>query len=147
MCDRYFKAKSKYKQFKSNFHKDFDKCKHNILSLKDIDIKDVDEAFYLYIIEHIEKFDYYLVKCEFKIIFNVYQYCPYITSKTSDNEKMISCSNLLENVIDDFQDEGYNFNHTAEMDIKSIANKMDMSYDFYIKHNMHAVEWNLTADI
>ena len=24
---------------------------------------------------------------------------------------------------------------------------MDMSYDFYIKHNMHAVEWKLNAMI
>ena len=27
----------------------------------------------------------------------------------------------------------------------TIANKMDMSYDFYIKHNMHDVEWKLNA--
>ena len=27
----------------------------------------------------------------------------------------------------------------------TIANKMDMSLDFYIKHNMHAVEWKLNA--
>ena len=33
------------------------------------------------------------------------------------------------------------------MNIIKIANKMDMSYDFYIKHNMHAVEWKLNAMI
>ena len=27
----------------------------------------------------------------------------------------------------------------------TIANKLDMSYDVYLKHNMHAVEWNLNA--
>ena len=126
MCDKYVKAKCKYKQFKPNIHKEFDKCKHIFLSLKDIDIKDVDETFYLYIIEHNKKFDYYLVKRQFKIIFNDYQYCPYITSKISDNKTMISGSNFLENVIGDSKDEGYNFNHTAEMDFITIANKMDM---------------------
>ena len=29
----------------------------------------------------------------------------------------------------------------------TIANKLDMSYDFYIKHNMHAVEWKLKTMI
>ena len=33
------------------------------------------------------------------------------------------------------------------MNILTIANKMEMSYDFYIKHNMHAVERKLKAMI
>ena len=31
----------------------------------------------------------------------------------------------------------------SETSITKIANKMDMTYDFYMKHNMHAVEWKL----
>ena len=31
------------------------------------------------------------------------------------------------------------------MHIIPIANKMDMSYVFYIKHNMHDVEWKVNA--
>ena len=33
------------------------------------------------------------------------------------------------------------------MNFITIANKMDMSYDFYIRHNMHAVEWKSNAMI
>ena len=29
----------------------------------------------------------------------------------------------------------------------TIANKMDMSYDFNLKHKMHAIEWKLNAMI
>ena len=29
------------------------------------------------------------------------------------------------------------------MNNMTIANKLDRSYDYYIKHNMHAVEWTL----
>ena len=29
----------------------------------------------------------------------------------------------------------------------TIANKMDKSFDFYIKHTMHAVEWKLNTKI
>ena len=35
----------------------------------------------------------------------------------------------LENVIDDFKDKGYNFNHIEEMNIVTISNKTDMTYD------------------
>ena len=31
------------------------------------------------------------------------------------------------------------------MNLITIANKLDMSYDFYIKHDMHAVEWKINA--
>ena len=58
---------------------------------------------------------------------------------------MISWSNFLEKVIDDFKNQGYNFKYIAEMNIITIANKLDMSYDFYIKHNTHAVEWRFNA--
>ena len=54
---------------------------------------------------------------------------------------------FLQNVVRDFKDKGYNFNHIAEMNIKTIVKKLDMSYDFYIKQNMHAVEWKLNVII
>ena len=66
--------------------------------------------------------------------------------KLSDNKTMISWSNFLEKVIDDFKNKGYTFNDIAEMNIITVANKLDMSYN-YTKHNMHAVEWKINAMI
>ena len=37
--------------------------------------------------------------------------------------------------------EGCDFSHIAEMDIITLAHKRDMTYDFYLKHNMSAFEW------
>ena len=42
------------------------------------------------LIHHNKKFGYYLIKCEFKLKFNDYEYCPYVMSNISDNRKMIS---------------------------------------------------------
>ena len=53
---------------------------------------------------------------------------------------MTSWQMFLVNVFTDFDNNGYNFNHIAEMKIKTPANKLDTSYDFYFKPNMHAVE-------
>ena len=87
------------------------------------------------------------MKCEFKLVFNDNQYCPYVTSNLSDNKTLISCSKFLEKVIDDFKNKGYSFNHIAEMHIITFANKRDMSYDFYLKQTMCALEWRLNAMI
>ena len=80
-------------------------------------------------------------------MFNDYEYSPYLTSKLSGNKTMKSCKNYLDKVIDDFKDKGYTFNHIAEMHIITMANKKDVSYDFYTKHNTHAVDWKLNAMI
>ena len=51
VCNIFIKPKSKYKHFKSNTHKEFDKCKHIKLPIEKIDINDVERAFYAYNIE------------------------------------------------------------------------------------------------
>ena len=132
-CDKHIKSKRKYKQPKSKIPKEFDECDHIVVSLKDIDINKLDEAFYLYINKHIKITDYYLVKCQFKLVFNDYQNCPYITSKFTNKRTMISRKEFLEKVIVDFENKGYNFNHLAAMKNITTANNFDMSYDFYIK--------------
>ena len=147
ICLKNIKTRSNYKHFKSKFHLEFDKCKHIIVSHKDIDINDVDEAFCFYIIEHNKTIDYYLKKCEFKLVFNDCEVSPYVTSKLFDNKTMISWRIFLKKVIDDFKDKGSTFNHIAEMHIITIAHKRDMTFGFYIKHNMCALEWKINEVI
>ena len=48
ICLLDIKKKSNRSHLKSKSHKEFRKYKHIILSLKNIDIKDVDEILYLY---------------------------------------------------------------------------------------------------
>ena len=130
---------SKYKHFKSNIHEEFDNCNYITLTIENPNMNDVDSIFYSYITEHNRKFDYFLKKCQLKIVFNDYQFCPYITSDLSDNNLIFYWYKLLENEINNFIFKGYNFNHKAEMNNITIANKLVMSNDFYIKPNIHAV--------
>ena len=65
------------KHFKSNNHKQFDKCKHKELNFENPDISNIDRAFYDYIIHHNKNIDYYLVKCQFKIVCNDHHHCQY----------------------------------------------------------------------
>ena len=84
------------------------------MTIKNPDINKIDNGVYAYIIEHNKKFDYYLIKCDFQLVFHNSDYPPDITSKLFDNKTMIPWSNILEKVIDDFKDERYNFNQSAE---------------------------------
>ena len=90
------------KNSKSNARKKIKKCKHIELSIEFRNIDDVDRIFHSNITEHNKKYDYYLIKCEFNLVFNDSQYNPYVTSNLSDNKTMISRQTFLENVIEDF---------------------------------------------
>ena len=147
VSDIFIEPKSKYNHFKSNTHKEFDKNRHKKLTIEKPDINDIDKTFYAYIIRHKKNYHYYLNKCEFKLVFNDYQYCPDVTSFLSNNKTMCSRQNFLEKAINDFENKGFTSNHKAERNILTIAIELDMSYDFCIRHNMHAVEWNLNAMI
>ena len=147
ICLRDIKKKSKHYHLKSKPQKDFGKYKHIVLSLKNVDIKDVDEILYLYMKDHNKKFNHYLLKGEFKLVFNNNQDCKYIMTGMIDNRTFISWSNYLRDAINNLKEKGYDFNYIAEMDIITLAHKRDMTYDFYMKHNMPAIEWKLNAMI
>ena len=130
---------------KSKSHKEFEKYKQIILSLKNVDIKDVDEILYLYMKDHNKKFNQYLLKGQYKLIFNNNQDCKYLSTGMIDNKTSISRSNYLRDAIDNLKEEGYDFNELPEMDIITLAHKRDMTHDFCLKNNMSAFEWKLNA--
>ena len=94
-------------------------------------------------IDHNKKFNHYLIKGQFKLVFNNNQDCTYIMTSMIDNRTNISWLNSLRDAIHNLKEEGYDFNYIAEMDIITLAHKRDLTYDFYLKHNMPAFEWKL----
>ena len=139
------KKKSKHSHLKSKSHEELEKCKHIILSLKNVDIKVVVELLFLYVRDPNKKFNNCLIKSQFKLVFNNNQDCKYLLTSTVNNTTNISWSNYLRDTIDSLKTEGYDFKYMAEMDIITLAHKRDMTYDFCMKHNMPALEWKLNA--
>ena len=80
-------------------------------------------------------------------MFNDYENSPNVISNGSDKKRMISWKNFLKKVIDDFKHTEFVFSHIAEMHIITIANNMDITYDFYLKHSKFAIEWKLNATV
>ena len=91
-----------------------------------------------------KKYTQYFLKARFKLVFNN-QDCKYLMTDMINNTINISWSNYLRDIINNLKEEGYDFSHTAEMHIITLAHKRDMTYDFYLKHNMSAFEWKLNA--
>ena len=87
MCYRFVKPTSKYNHFLTNIRKDFDKRKHIKLAIENPDLNNIVRAFFEYTIQR-KKNDYYLTRCEFKLVLNDYQNCPYVTSESSVNKTM-----------------------------------------------------------
>ena len=140
ICSKTIKHKSKYKHFKSSTHKEFDKYNHIKITIKKPNLNKIDIIFYDYIIEYNKKFEYYLVKCEFKLIFNNLNYSPHVTSRLFDNKTMISLRIFLKDIINDFNNQGYSFNHISELNIITKVRKLFMTYDFYITRPMPMFE-------
>ena len=90
VCNTFIERKSKYKHFKSDTHKEFDNGKLIILTIENPDKNNFGRAFYASFIEHYRKFEYYLMKCQFKLVLIDYNFCPYITSTLSVIKAMCS---------------------------------------------------------
>ena len=63
-----------------------------------------------------------------------------VNIKTSPHNSPITMSSgyLLNDANNDSDNQAYTFDHIDEFNIKTKADKMDMTYDFYIKLNMCA---------
>ena len=72
----------------SNIHKEFGKYKHKKLTIESRNINNLDEISYAYIIDNNKKYDYTLMKCEFKIVFKDNQKCSNVTSELCSKKTM-----------------------------------------------------------
>ena len=143
VCNISVKPKSKSKHFKSRNHIHLDEQKHIKITIGNPNINNIDEIFYSHINEYNTKYELYLVRCEFKLCFNNTKSYGIARSSLTDNKTMVSWEIFLENKINILKNDGYDFSHISELNIIIVCNKMDMTYDFYMKHNMPVVEWKI----
>ena len=90
-------------------------------------MKDADVIFYLYTKDDNKKVNHYLIKGEFKLVFNNNQDCKYVMTGMIDNKTFISWSNYLREATHNLKAEGYHFKYIAEMGIITLAHKRDMT--------------------
>ena len=74
------------------------------MSLKNVDIKDVDKILYLYMKGHNKKINQYLLKGQLKLFFNNNQDCKYLITGIIDNKTSISWSLYLRDAINNIKE-------------------------------------------
>ena len=124
-----------------------DKHKHRNLTIDNPNLNNIDKIFYTYNNEYDNKDEYYLVRCQFILVFSNLEGYPVASSKLTNNKTMISRKLFVEKVIYNFKNEGYDFSHLSQINILIVCKKRDLTHEFYMKHNMPAVEWKLNAMI
>ena len=78
-------------------------------------------------------FEYHLVRCEFKMSFIDQEDYGFVSSVSTDNQTNISWKIYVGNVINGLKNDGFDFSHISQMSIIIVCNKMDVTYDFYLK--------------
>ena len=96
ICDIIIKPKKKSRYFKSNNHKNLARHKHIKLTIDNPDLDNIDKIFYTYINEYDKKYEYYLVRCEFKLVFRSMEGYPVASSELTDNNTMVSWKIFVE---------------------------------------------------
>ena len=70
VCEKTTKIQSEDKRLQSLTHIEFKKCIRINHTIQNPDFFDIDEIFNGYILNHNKKFDSYLVKNDFKLVFD-----------------------------------------------------------------------------
>ena len=104
-----------------------------------MDIDEIDEAYSLYMIEHNKNM--IIAKSSVNLFFDAGQHTEYVTARIFHNRTRIRWKEFLSDVISAFSNIGHKFGYVREMNLITTVDKRDRTYDFYIKHNLHAVEW------
>ena len=142
-CDKLFEINSKCSHLKALYYEEFDRFKHENLINKNPDINKISNIIDTFNNEYDKKYDFYLSKYNFKLVFNNPQYVVNIETSPCNSRKIISAGDLLDEVNNDINNQGYTFDCIDEFNFITIADKMDMTYNFYFKHNMSAFELKL----
>ena len=146
-CDKLIEIILKCSHLKALSFEEFDRFKHEKITIKNPDIKKINKIIDTFINEYDKKYDFYLIKYNFKLVFSNPQHVMNIETSPHTSRITLSSGYLLNDAITDIDNQGYTFDRINEFNILTIADKMDMTYDFYFKHNMFAFEWKLNAMI
>ena len=91
-------------------------------------------------IENDKKYDFYCIKIVFQLVFDNGSFFKYVTCKLKDNRTRFCLKRFLENFVVDFSKKGHNLKNIEEIDVVTVNDKRDRTYEFYLQHNLCLLE-------
>ena len=125
ICDKVFENNSKCSHLKALSYEEFERFKHTKLTIKNPDINEMNDRIDSNFTELDKKYDFYFIKYDFKLVFNNHEDSPQF--KLFNSKIRFYWESSLEDVIKDYNNKGYTFNRIDELNIITIADKIDMS--------------------
>ena len=132
ICDNFFEINSKCSHLKALSFEEFDRFKHEKPTIKNPHIIKINNIIDTFINEYDKKYDFYLIKYDFKLVFKTYENSPHLKSSLSNSKKMLYWKSVSKDEINEYKYKGYTFNRIDELNIITIADRRDMTYDFCI---------------
>ena len=102
----------------------------------------MDEKYDKHITNHNKKFDLFVVKNDIKLVFDNNFY-SHIKSEFQYSNTIFHMKRFSLNWVESFCERGHNFSHIYEINITAFSNKINMTYECYIKQTIQMVELNL----
>ena len=121
VCDKLIQINSKCSHLKALSYEEFDRFKHEQLINKNPDINKINNIIDTFIIEYDKKYDFYLIKYNFKLVFNKPQYVVNIETIPHNSRITMRSGYLLNDAINDINNQGYTFDRIEEFNIITIA--------------------------
>ena len=141
-CDKGNKTinpKSTNKHLQSLTHNEYEKGVRKNHTIKNPNLFDINFIFNKVMEIHEKKFDLYLVKYDFILVFDSEVYL-HIKSEFQYNTSIFYRKRFLLNWVEIFSERRHQFSHIYELNITSSSNKRYMTCECYIKKPMQMVD-------
>ena len=145
VCDKTIKLKPKNNILNSLTHIQYEKSLRRNHTDKYPNLFDIDKIFNDFISNHSGKFDLYLFKCDFHLVFN--SFTPYIKTDFYHNTSFIIFKGYLLYWIERFFGRRHKRSHNKELNNTTVIDQLNMTYDLFIQQPMQAIELKLNLII
>ena len=148
VCDRLIiQNPSEYSEYITTMQKKDDKSLYENYTNININLDDVDKILSDYVTLHDKKFNFHLVICEFVLEFDNNFKTNTQTNYCYNMDDITKIKIYLDNWIDCFKSRGYKNYNINEMSIKSLSDRCNMTYKYYMNQPSQSVELRINMVI
>ena len=141
VCDRsIIENQSEYENYLSTMRKKDDKSLYENYTINKINLDEVDKILSSYVTTHNKKSYFYLVRCEFVLEFDNNFTTNIQTNYCYNMDDITKIKSYLIYWIDCFISRGYENYDINQMRIKSLSDRYNMTYKYYMTQPMQSVE-------
>ena len=144
-CDKTIKLGYKKRHLNSKIPKTYSDCIVDRYYVENPEFFQIPNILAKHISDFSKKFDFFTIRCGFKLVFDKTIYC--VKSNSNSIRYHWDLRPFLLAKISDHEQRRYKFSHISEMKITFITLRIYMTYEYYLKQPKSMLQWNLIKKI